>query len=281
MSPQPIRILFHAGFHKTGTTSLQASLAAHAAWLGPDILVETRALSKSLAQAADAARRYSDRSTPADMQALHSDLADWAAALPLHPGQTLLVSSEDFAGHMPGNLKIRDYAAAIPIATAIATVLQRQFGPLLQLRLLYTTRQPEAWVKSIHWQLAKHHRPDISIGKFTRLFGPAADFAPLIAAIRDAVRTIVPGVVVADAALEQTMTRRLGPVEAVYDLLGLDAALRSSLPPKPPSNQSPPYDLAETFMTLNRVGMPRDTLTRVKRAILAAVEVDRDAQNQP
>ena len=276
MSPQPIRILFHAGFHKTGTTSLQASLAAHAAWLAPDILVETRALSKSLAQAADAARRYSDRVTAADMQALHSDLADWAAALPLHPGQTLLVSSEDFAGHMPGNMKISNYSAAIPIAAAIATVLQRQFGPDLNLNLLYTTRQPETWVKSIHWQLAKHHRPDIPIARFTQLFGAAADFAPLIAAIRHEVKAIAPAVVVADAALEETMTRRLGPVEALYDLLGMEEGLRSSLPPKPPSNQSPPYDLAEAFMALNRVGIPRDTLTRIKRAILAVVEADRD-----
>lgn len=275
MSPPPIRVLFHAGFHKTGTTSLQASLAAHAAWLAPDVLVETRALSKSLARAADAARRYSERLTAADLQALHSDLADWAAALPLHPGQALVASSEDFAGHMPGNLKISDYSAAVPIATAIATVLHRQFGAALELTLLYTTRQPEAWIKSIHWQLAKHHKPDIGIGKFTRLFGPAADFAPLIAATRDAVGAAVPGVVVAEAALEQTTTRRLGPVEAIYDLMRLDAGLRASLPAKPPSNQSPPYDLAEAFMALNRVGMPRDTLTRVKRAILGAVEADR------
>lgn len=272
MSPQPIRILFHAGFHKTGTTSLQASLAAHAAWLAPDILVETRALSKRLAVAADAARRYSERLTATGLQALHSDLADWAAALPLRLGQTLVVSSEDFAGHMPGNLKIRDYSAAIPIATAIATVLHRQFGATLDLTLLYTTRDPEPWIRSIHWQLAKHHRPDISIGTFTRLFGSAADFAPLIAAIRAA----VPGAKVADAALERMQSLRLGPAGAIYDLLRLDASLQDTLPPKPPSNQSPPYDLAEAFMALNRVGMPRATLTRVKRAILGAVEADRD-----
>ncbi len=275
MSPPPVRIIFHAGFHKTGTTSLQASLAAHAAWLAPDVLVETRALSKSLARAADAARRYSERLTAADLQALHGDLADWAAALPLHPGQALVVSSEDFSGHMPGNLKISDYSAAVPIATAITTVLHRQFGAALELTLLYTTRQPEAWIRSIHWQLAKHHKPDIGIGKFTRLYGPAADFAALIAATRDAVGAAGLGVVVAAAALEQTMVRRLGPVEAIYDLLELDAALRASLPAKPPSNQSPPYDLADAFMALNRVGMPRDTLTRVKRAILEAVEADR------
>jgi len=271
MAAAPIRVVIHAGFHKTGTTSLQSSLAAHAAWLAPQILVETRALSPAFAAAADAARRYSNRRSPSDMKALHGTLADWIDGLGLRPGQCLLASSEDFVGHMPGDRTVTDYSAAIDIAPAIAETLRRQIGDGLELTLLYTTRAPEAWLKSIHWQLAKHHSLDLGFDHYSRQFGDAADLGRVVTAVRDA----LPGGMVAQAALEDLATRRLGPVEAIYDLAPVDPGLLGSLPAKPRINQSPPYDLAEAFMALNRLGIPRATLTRIKRAILGVIEKDR------
>ena len=91
--------------------------------------------------------------------ALQARLGDWISRVPLRPGQCLLASSEDFSGHMPGNRKVADYGAAPAIAHSIVAALHRQFGPALDLTLLYTTRQAEPWLRSIHWQLAKHHAP--------------------------------------------------------------------------------------------------------------------------
>ena len=273
MSDQRVRVVFHAGFHKTGTTSLQSALTAHAAWLAPRIMVETRAISPDFAAAAEAARRYSSDPAAAGLTGLRAALSDWISRLPLGPGQCLSASSEDFAGHMPGNRKVRDYGAAVAIAQTIAEVLRRQFGDALDLTLLYTTRQPQDWLKSIHWQLAKHHAPLPGLQEYVHRYAAAADLCSVVAAIRGA----LPGIRVADASLEALATRRLGPVEAIYDLVPLDAGLMASLPAKPASNQGPTYDLAETFVALNRAGIPRDRLVRIKRSILALAEQDRTA----
>ncbi len=122
------RIVFHAGFHKTGTTSLQTALRQHRTALAPLFAVETRASSPALLAAAEAARALSI--DPGHAAALDQALADWTAGLALAPGQGLLVSCEDFAGHMPGRFGLPDYRAAIPIARAIQQALRTRFGQL-------------------------------------------------------------------------------------------------------------------------------------------------------
>lgn len=271
MTGSAVRVVFHAGFHKTGTTSLQASLTAHAAWLAPQTMVETRATSPDFAAAAEAARRFSSDPDSFSLIGLRAALSDWVGGLPLGAGQCLLASSEDFSGHMPGNRKVRDYGAAVAIAQTIAEVMRRQFGDRLSLALLYTTRQPQTWLRSVHWQLAKHHAPLPGFEEYARRYAAAADLCAVVTAVRAA----LPGILVADAPLETLAARRLGPVEAIYGLVPLDEGLMNSLPAKPAANQSPPYDLAETFVALNRAGIPRARLVKIKRSILALADEDR------
>ena len=259
---QRLRVVFHAGFHKTGTTSLQDSLAAHAAALAPDIQVQTRKTSAALSCAADLARDWSVTRDGAATARLAAALDLWAAGLNLSPGQTLLASSEDFAGHMPGHRGLSDYSAAPALARAVTHALRARFGPGLDLHFLYTSRLPEPWLRSIHWQLAGHPMMEMGAGKFARRFARAADFGPLLQAIRAA----VPGVGVTAQALESLTARRLGPVSAIYDLAGLDA---TGLPPIPATNQRPPHDLADAFVALNRAGIPPKLLAQMKRGLIA------------
>ena len=266
----PVRVIFHAGFHKTGTTSLQHALGAHRAALAPFYLVETRALSPRLTAAAEAARAYSAAPAPALLAALSGKLADWANAITLKPGQGLVVSSEDFAGHMPANRGISDYAAAVPVAAAVVAAVRDRFAGC-ELTLLYTTRNADNWLRSIHWQLARHPDIEMTAGKFARKFAHAADFGAVIEAIRKA----DPGLDVVERPLETLTSTPLGPVEAIYDLAGLPDDLRASLPPVPAANQSPPYDLSGAFVALNREALPRPVLKRLKLALLAAAELDR------
>ena len=65
-------------------------------------------------------------------------------------------------------------------------------------------------------------------------------------------------------ALEAVARRRLGPVEAVYDLLDLPDALRRSLPALPKANAAPPVGLADHFVTLNRAGLAPEALEQSK-----------------
>ena len=74
-----MRIILHAGFHKTGTTSLQSALAAHRAALVPLWAVHTAALSRPLSRVGKAALAAS--TDPAAMDDLQAALTLWAAGL--------------------------------------------------------------------------------------------------------------------------------------------------------------------------------------------------------
>jgi len=262
--PEP-GLVVHAGFHKTGTSSLQAALRLHAPPLAPLWAVETRATHPALIRATEAARALSLDPGPGRMASLRTALDDWVLGLALLPGQGLLVSSEDFAGHMPGRHGLTDYRAAIPIAEALHAALARH-RPDLPLTLLYTTREPAGWLRSIHWQLSKHEDMLQGPNRFARSHAAAADFA----AILDALRRALPDTPVRQADLSDLARRRLGPVEAIYDAARLPDPLRARLPVPPRANQAPPHDLARVFVTLNRADLPRDRLRQMKRDMLAA-----------
>ena len=256
------RVVIHPGFHKTGTTSLQASLQAHAVTLGPQVQVQTRKSHAGLAHAADLARAWSISRDSVATARLAAALQSWAADLRLAPGQVLLVSCEDLSGHMPGHRGLPDYAAAPSLARALADALAQRFGPALDLRFLFTTRAATPWLRSVHWQLANHPMMELSADKFARRFAKAAAFAPLL----DAVRAMLPGVPVVEARLEDLAECRLGPVTALYELAGLDS---TALMPVAAANQRPPHDLAEVFVAMNRTGMAPTLLAEMKRRLIA------------
>jgi hypothetical protein len=265
-------VIFHAGLHKTGTSQLQRALERHAAALAPGHLVVTRSQSPAFAAAAEAAREYSNAPDAALLDGLRHHLDLWVAGLNLAPDQGLIASSEDFVGLMPGHRRTRNLSAAPVIAQAIADALTARFGDTLDLTLIYTTREPQSWLKSVHWQLSKHPGFLMPRDRYMTQFFATSDHAALVRAIAEQ----VPGHRVTSAALETCGTRRLGMVEAIYDLIDLPDALRKTLNPAPMTNPSPLHDLADAYVALNRAGIPRDTLKRLKLALLASSELDRD-----
>jgi len=265
-SPRPtpqrdaMRIVVHAGFHKTGTTSLQQALLAHAPRIDRLFRIELRATSPAFRQVCEAARSLS--LDPAALPGLQAALAGWSDGLTLLPGQGLLVSSEDLSGHMPGRGSVTDYRAALPVAVALQRTLALRFGPGADVRFLFTTRHADDWLRSIHWQLAKAPDLRINVVKFRHRHAGAADFGRILTPLSALVPlTIRP---LAD------LIGRLGPVDALYDLADLPQALRDSLPALAPANQSPPHDLAGTFIKLNRSGLPTEEIQRLKHEMRAA-----------
>ena len=74
-----MRIVLHAGFHKTGTTSLQVTLDAHRAALAGFVHFETPQGTPHLSRAAEAARGFC---LTGDARALAQGMGDWVARLP-------------------------------------------------------------------------------------------------------------------------------------------------------------------------------------------------------
>lgn len=251
-----MRIVLHAGFHKTGTSSVQAALAAHRAALAPQVHVETRALSRRFAAVCEAARAVSLH--PGYPAPLVAALAPWTARLP--DCETLLISSEDLCGHMPGRFGLTDYRAALVTLPCITDALRARFAAA-DLRVLITTRAAGDWLRSLHWQLSKHPDLRLTLRAFRRQHGQAADFAAVLGPLQ-AVLAPVP---LAHAALAP---HPLGPVAALYDLAGLPDSLQRHLPAVPPQTRSTPLDLADAFVRLNRAGLPPDELDRIKHEMV-------------
>lgn len=255
-----MRVVFHAGFHKTGTSSLQAALRAHAPALRDLMHVATRSGSPAFTAAAEAARALSiDPSAPA-REVLCQRLEAWTAALPDLGGRWLVASSEDFAGHMPGRFGLPDYRAAGQVMPLVVAALERAF-PGAEVRLLYTVRAAEPWLRSLHWQLAKHPELRLKARRFCKDYAAAADFA----AVLDPLEAALAGrAAVIRVPLEEVAARRLGPVEAVYDLIDLPEVRRAALPVIPMANVAPPIGLADQFVTLNRAGLSPEALEQSK-----------------
>lgn len=255
-----MRIVLHAGFHKTGTTSLQVTLDAHRAALAGFAHVETPLGTPHLARAAEAARGFS---LTGDAGALQRGMADWVARLPPLEGRHLVVSSEDLVGHIPGRFGLTDYRAAVTtVPAAVAALVERYPGA--EVVVFLTTRAAGPWLRSVHWQLALHPELLLKERRFCKEFAPAADFEavirPLGAALKGRAR-------VEAASMESLVARRLAFVDAVYDLLEMPEALRQGLAPTGAHKRRTVEGLADQFVMLNRARLPPEELTEAKMAM--------------
>lgn len=258
-------IVLHVGFHKTGTTSVQSSLAAHATALADLAHIETLQLTKGLKKATEAAREYSRF---AGVMGLQAGMQAWVSGLPDLGARHLLVSSEDFAGHMPGRFGLLDYRAAVKTVPAAVAALRARFAGV-KVVVLVTTRAAEPWLHSLHWQLAKHPFLMLKQRRFCKEYASAADFDSVI---KPMTATLAGLATVSVQSLESLTTRRLGPVDAVYDLAGLPDPLRDSLAPVPVQNRQVLDGMADQFVRLNRAKLPPDELRRAKSAMMGLME---------
>ena len=256
------RILIHAGFHKTGSSSVQAALRAHAPALAPHCAV-LLADSAEGRQAQEAARLLSRTPGVVNRRLFRRHFDAWLQQAGLAEGQSLILSCEDLAGHMPGHPGIESYAMAGRIA-AVASRAAAEMWPGAEVWLAYGTRAPEPWLASVYWQQAQHPHLTEDFAPFADRLRPACDFTALVARIGLEAET--PAIAM---ALERHGPRRLGPVEALYDLIGLPDALRAGLAPVPVANASGKARIARKLVALNRQGLAPEALTAAKRALLA------------
>ncbi|MBL8564000.1 MAG: hypothetical protein JNN06_17165 [Gemmobacter sp.] len=256
------RILIHAGFHKTGSSSVQAALRAHAAALAPHCAV-LLADTPEGHRMQEAARLLSRAPGVVNRRLFRRAFDAWLGLIPLGQDQRLILSCEDLSGHMPGHPGIDAYAMAGRLAS-VAARAAREMWPGAEVWLAYGTRAPESWLASVYWQQAQHPHLTEDFAPFAARLRPACDFTALVAQI--GLEADTPAIAM---ALERHGPRRLGPVEALYDLIALPDSLRATLAPVPPVNASGKARIARKLVALNRRGLDPEALTAAKRALLA------------
>lgn len=249
--------VIHAGFHKTGTTSMQDCLRRNADLLAPLWRVETTQGSADLRRVTAAARAFSLSGAAEDLALVRARAVLWLAGL---TGPGVLVSSEDLAGHMPGIGPVRHYGALVPILSALTETIQRFHAGRARIAVLLTTRAPGAWLRSLHWQQAKGDRLTLDFPEFAASLPLAADHG----AIADDLRRALGPVPVTLAPLETLAARPLGPASALLGLADLPEVMARALIPVAPANTGPSSDLAAEFVALNRLGLDSAALRAAK-----------------
>ena len=260
MPDQAMRIIVHAGFHKTGTTSLQFYLdrnrAALDRWMTYYGMIE-------FFNAGAAARRYGQRPFPWRMWAFRRKLRRFLAQVPDVP--VLVLSRESFSGAMPGHLdwrgrRVRRYApAAIPLARTLVAELRRRFGPDARIEFLYTTRDRESWLNSVYGHLLRSIHLTDTRAAFVAGFGDLVD-------LEDEARRIAGAVScpLHIARLEDIGATRAGPATAVLNLVGVPPEVQLRLPKSRRSNAGQTDALRDQFLKLNRSGKGKSELKAIK-----------------
>lgn len=247
-----IRIVVHAGFHKTGTTTVQRTLAINADRLSPHVRVLGK---KALDPLGKACRAWSRRAEGVpDLSPALCVLDD----LDPRDGRPVLLCSEDLAGLMPGRRGRIAYDATPALMTALCTHLTARFDhPAI--RLHFSTRAADPWLRSVWWQAVRTQRFRESFDGFAARLAAAADLDRAVAAVEKAVAPL--SVAVGSARLEAHAENPALPVLCAADI---PPEVIAALEVPPPANRQDDPGLAEVFLALNRSGLSDEALHKAK-----------------
>ncbi len=258
------RIVIHAGFHKTGTSTAQAVLRKNRAILRAETAM---ILPFGLKSVRSAARGFSTWRDPSALARAAIRFGCRVQEMKLKPARKLLVTSEELSGHMPGRGDLADYSAAPELMRAYAEALEQLFGKRLWLSFVFSLRGAEEWLKSAHGEHVKSSRMVLDFDSFRQRYSGASDLPAIVAAIREAVAPHE----VRETWLEDTAARRLGPAGPLLDAIGLSDARRAALGPVAPVNRALPEAVLCELLAINRSRRSDADARAAKRALLSAL----------
>ncbi len=266
------RVIVHAGFHKTGTSSLQVYLRANRKALKEQVKIYLKA---DFLSAGNLGRVYGLKPYPWRRRWFAAALRSFLSKIP--DDKVIFLSWEGFSGVMPGHRRvitgqIGNYTrAAIPLARSITTELRRRFGPDTQVEFLYTLRRTEPWIRSVYGHLVRSIRITDDFEEFRDSFRPLPELDQEAARIARALRPLK----IHTAWLEDIGKAREGPASVLFDLVDIPPEIRAALPAAQRANMGLSPEAEETFLRLNREMEDPRKLKREKDRIAKA---DRQAR---
>ncbi|PCH75250.1 MAG: hypothetical protein COC12_01510 [Rhodobacteraceae bacterium] len=259
----PRRIVIHAGFHKTATSSVQQILRVNRPLLKP---VMRSVLKGGMTDLIHAARGYSTWRDPLTLEKFARRFEALLSHQSNMPRRTLCLSAEELAGHMPGRGALVDYTAAAVLAAEMMRIAGQLF-PEADLALFYSTRAPKAWLHSAYWEHVKSSSMTLGWNEFADTYGAAGDLDRVV----DDIAAAHPGKV-HRARLEQSAHLPAGPATPVLDLCGVTRDVQTRLTLPPPANQQRDEAVLLALLAANRDYPDRDARQAAKLAILKAIQ---------
>ena len=256
----PRRIILHAGFHKTGTSSIQATLRENRVALKPHAALRLRWHMQELISAT---RGYSTWRDPLTLIKVQDRFEVMMNGVPGMPRRTLIISAEELSGHLPGRGDLDDYSAAPVLLYAFWEIITKRY-PAANIVIYLSTRAPDAWLKSAHWEHVKASNMTMDVDAFRERYHKAANLDDMVSEI--ASRVPCP---VHHAALEDCRDLPLGPADPLLDLCDLPLSLRPELVATPPANRRLGDDVLQAMIEANKTHKSPDARNAAKAAILA------------
>lgn len=253
-----MKIVLHAGFHKTGTTTVQNALKTNRSTLAPEIHI---LLKNDLTGLIGATKGYSSSLAPLDLALISFETAQVAQTLRDH--HAVIISAESLCGHIPGRDSIRDYAAAPEILRCITGAINQTL-PQAELTVALTVRPASDWLLSCYTQHLRASRMRSTADEYLDEFADCANLDEMARLIADAVSPTP--TLVYDALASRR--HRLGLLDSLLDIVQYPATKRSALAPVADANIGPsPAQLAALLEVNRSAQSQKDVLAARQRLI--------------
>lgn len=260
------RILLHPGFHRTGTASIAAYLAANRAALAPHLGL---LLPDQLQAAGALCANFASDLNPLRLIGLVDTLDDIFAENGLHPmlndSRDIVMSCAALSGRLPGAPGVASYEAApITIAYVAGYLAERFEGAEIMVTL--TTRAPHDWLDSTWRTQLGRYRLKEDWPDFSAAHARAANLGHALMKTAHAIDPVA----AFSLPLEEAREHPHGPGGALLELMDLPDAVRLSLRPVGREGAGPQANVAAQLLELNRSDLPRATLESEKQLVLRA-----------
>lgn len=255
----PRKIVVHAGFHKTGTSTVQAVLRANRKALMPALAIRLKGQMQELMHAT---RAYSTYITPDALDKVSRRFDVLLDDLPGMPRRTLLLSAEELSGHMPGRGTLADYNAAPVLMYQFWQRAQARF-PQTPVAFCFATRDPDTWQRSAWAEHVKSAGMRLDFADYVARYAQASDLDGVVREVRRRVPAPVHSY-----ALEDCADLSLGPADPVLDLCDIPLDIRSTLVPQPPQNTRLGEDMLAALLEINRAHKDTDARNAAKAQLL-------------
>ncbi|MDA0962246.1 MAG: hypothetical protein O2898_04920 [Proteobacteria bacterium] len=255
----PRKVVIHAGFHKTGSNSVQQTLRLNRPVLRR---VMASVLKPMMRDVVGAARAYSVTGDPLDRARFAARMVLLLQDQPPMNRRVLCLSSEELAGHLPGRPGVQDYRAILTLSEDIVSAASSLF-PQAEIVFFFLTRDPRTWIESAYWEHVKSSDMVMELEEFRHRFTAAADLDGIADAVAQAT-----GRPVQRARLEDVAGQVFGPAEPLLDLCEVPQDLRAGLTRPAPANTRPAPDILAELLRLNREIADKEARRRAKEALL-------------
>lgn len=256
----PSKIVLHAGFHKTGTSSAQQVLRQNRPVLRPYL---KSLLKWGMRDLLHASRGYSTWRDPLSLAKFSRRFRRLLKEQPKMPDRALVLSAEELSGHMPGRGDLADYSAAPILAERMARDAA-SIWPEAEICFVYSTRAPQDWLTSAYWEHVKSSSMTLDQAAFLDRYRAAGDLSELVADIRD--RT---GCTVTEAPLEVSRDAVAGPATPVLEAAGVPVSALRGLAMPGRANARLPQEVLLALLDANRAYSDRSARKAAKTAIIA------------